>query len=235
METISASVCTPNIYLPLSSMKKQILLAVLVLGAMLPLQATLYSTGNVNGSGTSLNQAIPDGTYPVGVSASLIVSGEGGSLSYLTVTLNISGGYNGDLYGYLSYNGTLVTLLNRVGTGSGDSFGFSTAGFNNVTLADGGTSIHDVANPSGLGSQVTYAPDGGSLSAFNGMNPNGTWTLFLADNAHPDQSTLVGWSLDITAVPEPVDYALAIFGVLFVAVGVARHVKSKAPARWPQP
>ena len=209
-------------------MKKQIFFALFLLGVLLPSPAGLYtfSVGNVNGGGTSLNQAIPDGQYPMGISSSIVVSGANISLSTLTVTLNISGGYNGDLYGYLSYNGTLVTLLNRVGTSPTDAFGYSTSGFNNVTLADGGTSIHDVQTP-GSGPGVTYAADGGSLASFNNMNPNGTWTLFLADAANPDQSTLVGWSLSITAVPEPVDCALAIFGLAFVSAGAAGYIRSR--------
>ena len=36
----------------------------------------------------------------------------------LTVELNISGGYNGDLYAYLvAPNGTLVVLMNQPGVG----------------------------------------------------------------------------------------------------------------------
>jgi len=111
---------------------------------------------------------------------------------------------------------TLVTLLNRVGTGSGNpiqsAFGFSTAGFNSVTLDDAATggNIHNVENPGSLPT-VAYTADGGSLASFNGANPNGTWTLFIADESAGNTSTLNGWSLDITAVPEPVNVALAIF------------------------
>jgi subtilisin-like proprotein convertase family protein len=206
-------------------MRKQLLLAFLTFTAVLPVPAALFSAGNVSGSGTALNLGIPDGTYPAGVSSTIGVSGLGGSLSSVTVTLNIAGGFNGDLYGYLSYNGTLVTLLNHVGTGSGDAFqsaaGYSTSGFNSITLADGGAggNIHDVASPV---SGVSYGPDGGTLASFNSMNPNGTWTLFLADNATPNQSTLEGWSLDITAVPEPVNTAMAIFGLVGISAGATR-------------
>ena len=96
-------------------------------------------------------------------------------LTSLTVTLNISGGYNGDLYAYLSYNGTSVVLLNQVGTAGAGTFGFATSGFNNVTLDDASLngSIHDVATP---GTGISYTPDGGSLGTFAGVDPNGTWT-----------------------------------------------------------
>ena len=41
------------------------------------------------------------------------------------------------------------------------------------------------------------------LSNFTGLNPNGTWTLFVADQSAGAQSTLQSWSMTITGVPEP--------------------------------
>jgi|GEM_PF-657068 len=205
-------------------MKKTLLLGMPAVNALLAAKASLYTVGNVNGSGTSLNLGIPDAN-PFGATSSILLSGSGSSLSDVTVTLNIAGDYNGDLYAYLSYNGTQVTLLNRVGTGLGGPiqqvFGFSTSGFNNITLSGAGTggSIHDVANPV---SGVSYTPDGGSLTSFNGSNPNGTWTLFFADESAGNTSTLNGWSLDIMAVPEPVNVAMAILGAGFISVGAVR-------------
>lgn len=204
-------------------MNKQFLTGLMMMGALLPTQAGLYSSGNVNGSGTSLNLAIPDGN-PNGIFTTIAVSGAASSVTDVNVTLNISGGYNGDLYGYLSYNGTLVTLLNRVGTGGGDTFGYSAAGFSNVTLDDasGNGNIHGVANPL---ANTAYTPDiggGNSLASFNGFNPNGTWTLFFADLSGGDVSTLNGWSLDITAVPEPVNVALGVFGAVLAGGVICR-------------
>ena len=138
------------------------------------------------------------------------------------------------MFGYLSYNGTLVTLLNRVGTGSGNAiqnaFGYSTAGFNNVSLSDAGTggNIHNAQNPGSLPT-FSYAADGGSLASFNGVDPNGTWTLFFADMSGGNTSMLNGWSLDITAVPEPVNVALGCFVVMVLAMaGVRRGWRTKA-------
>jgi subtilisin-like proprotein convertase family protein len=42
-----------------------------------------------------------------------------------------------------------------------------------------------------------------SLSAFNGTDPNGTWQLFVADEAAPDSGDFDGWSLQITTVDVP--------------------------------
>lgn len=211
-------------------MKKLVMSLVLAVSAVWPVSGSLiYSSGNVNGSGTSLNTAIPDGN-PSGISFGLNVSGATATLTVVTVTLNISGGYNGNLYAYLAYNGTLVTLLNRVGTGSGgpiqQTFGFSTTGFNNVLLSDAGTdgNIHNIATP-GSGPTYAYTPDGGSLASFNGLNPNGTWTLFISDMSAGNVSTMNGWSLDITAVPEPVEVALGVFGVCVAITWLVRCVR----------
>jgi hypothetical protein len=182
---------------------------------------------------------IPDGS-PVGWSATATLSDYLPSVSAVTVNLNLSGGYNGDLYAYLSYGGALVPLLNRVGVTDGNAFGYGTAGMN-VTLAGdpgGYTDIHWVPSPTSGG---TYAPDGRQIdpqsapsafdangtigfSAYNGMNPNGTWTLFIADLSGGAQSQLLGWSLDVTAeVPEPVNVALGVFGGIALIVTLARN------------
>ena len=193
-----------------------------------PAQAAIYSSGNVNSGGESLNLAIPDGS-PFGVTSTLEVSGAAGLLSDLTVTLNVSGGYNGDDYAYVEHDGILVTLLDRVGTGAGDpiqsAFGYSTDGFNNVTLDDAATggSIHNAQNPGSLPA-VSYTSDGGSLAAFDGMDPNGTWTLFIADESAGNAGALNGWSLDIATVPEPpASVPLVISLVMLTGASVCRR------------
>ena len=54
---------------------------------------------------------------------------------------------------------------------------------------------------------------------------NRDWTIFFADMASgggSSRSTLVSWSLDITAVPEPANVALGIFAGVFVVGGLCR-------------
>jgi subtilisin-like proprotein convertase family protein len=179
----------------------------------------------------NVNQAIPDGS-PLGLTLSTNLTGLSGNISDVTVSLDITGGFNGDLYAYLTGpNGGFSVLLNRVGmgTGSGESsFGYGDAGFN-ITLDDAATgngNIHDYQNVSGYAALLnggTWQPDGRDispqsspslfdstspsafLSSFNGNNPDGTWTLFLADLSGGGQSTVLDWSLNITTevVPEP--------------------------------
>ena len=98
------------------------------------------------------------------------------------------------------------------------TFGATGAGMN-ITLSDAGsTSIQNETSGSLLSGTYQAA---GSLSGFNGSDPNGTWTLYFSDTiAGGGNATLNGWSLDITAVPEPINVALAIFGSLMFAGGV---------------
>ncbi len=194
---------------------------------------------------SSTSGSIPDGNA-VGWSATATASDLYSSMSDLSVTLQFSGGYNGDLYAYLSHGGVLVPLLNRVGVTTGNAFGYGNTGFD-ITL-NSGVGYHDVHfyqnySPSYNGNgqlTETWQPDGRTLDplsspgsftpsnervnfgAFNTVNPNGTWTLFIADLSSGAQSQLTGWSLAITEVPEPVNVALLVFGGVFGAVGLAR-------------
>ena len=207
-------------------MKKQI-------GILVAVLATFVSRAEVSNLTTnaSPNVTIPDAN-PVGVFSTITVSGmnTGWGISDLTVSLNISGGFNGDLYAYLlSPNNTMVVLLNRVGVSSSDAFGYGDAGFN-ITLAAAGYNVHDYQNysPSYSGGQLinTWAPDqriidpqsdpadfdalptGNNLSAYYGLDPNGVWSLFVADVSGGNESTLVSWGLTVTVVPEPTTFAL---------------------------
>jgi len=186
------------------------------------------------------NQAIPAGN-PVGLSFSTNLTGMsfGGSMSIsnVTVSLDISGGFNGNLYAYLvGPDGAFAVLLNRVGVSSGNAFGYANSGFN-ITLNDlvNSGNVHSYQNDSpsynGSGQLTgTWAADGKNIdpnsspSAFDsaldtagllnlaGGNPDGLWTLFVADLASGPPSTIVSWGLDITTVPEPPALALAGLG-----------------------
>ena len=187
---------------------------------------------------TTVNTNIPDGSA-VGVTSSANVSGMFGHITNVTVTLDITGGFNGDLYCYLlAPNSSMIVLLNRVGMGSSNPFGYSNAGFN-ITLAAAGYNIHDYNNnspsfssgrligtwapdrriidPDSIASPFDAAPTGNNFDSLNGLNPNGEWTLFIADLSGDNQSTLVSWGLTVVTVPEPQTWALLGGGL--VALG----------------
>lgn len=213
-------------------MKNKILLTGLLL---LGLTGAASATIVVVNTDWAVGQMIADNSS-AGMTVSQTFSGLDANINQVSVRLNISGGYNGDLYGYLTYNGQTVVLLNRVAGATGGTYGSSAAGFgtgtfgtgNSITLSDAGGNgaIHTVAgSPVAVGN---YTPDsnGATFSAaFNGMNPNGTWTLFLADMSAGSQGTLVSWGLDISVVPEPVTWAMILFGLLAGSCALARHMR----------
>ena len=174
-------------------------------------RATLYTEA------FSTSTAIPVGN-PVGVEISETVSSSsipaGMTVLGVTVGLNISGGYNGNLFAYLvAPNGSEVTLMNMPGV-SQNGFGASGAGMN-ITLQDGTVSNPDnIANIQNETSSSVLSGSynaAGSLSGFNGSLADGTWTLYFSDlGSGGGTSELNSWSLDITAVPEPVNVALII-------------------------
>jgi subtilisin-like proprotein convertase family protein len=219
--------------------------SLMALGVSLVAQAAIYSFSASEGgvyaaSASSLGQVIPDNN-PSGVAYALSFGATGLQISDISVRFNISGGWNGDLYAYLSHGSSYAVLLSRVGaTASGDD-GYSTAGIDIVlqplTTHFGLADIHNVESPTTGGSyqadgRVLYTDSSRpqTLDNFLNADPNGDWTLFFADRAAVSVSQLTSWTVSITAVPEPVNVALAIFALLFAAaIAVARLRKIRNP------
>jgi len=170
---------------------------------------------------TNVNTAIPDDN-PTGVSSTIDVEGLGPQLDDITLNLDIAGGFNGDLYAYLSHGSTgFAVLLNRVGKTTSNPFGYSDQGFH-VILSDAASlDIHNYGGNGGLPLMGTWQPDGRNIdpqqvldttprtatfSSFLGSDPNGLWTLVVADFAvGGGQAVLQSWAMNLTpaTVPEP--------------------------------
>jgi hypothetical protein len=77
---------------------------------------------------------------------------------------------------------------------------------------------------------VTWTGTQGTPSTgFNGLDPNNTWALVLFDHSTSGiENGLVSWTLNITAVPEPVTVALGIFAGVCLLVLVARNKAVRA-------
>ena len=186
--------------------------------------------------------AIPDGS-PVGVMESFNVTGLSASITNVQVTLDITGGFNGDLYAYLvSPQGQFVVLLNRPGVTGSNPFGYADSGMNITLSGLAANNIHNYgATPGYSLSGTTWAADGrnvnpqssgtvfdstspnAGLSLYNGVNGadvNGTWTLFIADlSAGGGTPNLNSVILTIMTVPEPQTWlmlsgGLAVLGLL---------------------
>ena len=190
---------------------------------------------------TNLNLAIPDG-QPAGISDVETIASGITQIGSVQVSLNITGNFNGDLYGYLQHDGALSVLLNRSGRTLGNPFGYADSGYN-ITLSDLATNgnIHTyetVLTPAaGLPLTGVWQPDGrtnspatvldtnpstAGLSLFDSMSGSGTWTLFLADLSPGGTSELGSWALTISPVPEPSALALGILGLGAISLLVRR-------------
>ncbi|MBS0658395.1 MAG: PEP-CTERM sorting domain-containing protein [Verrucomicrobia bacterium] len=198
-------------------MKRSLAAAALVLLAAAPLHAQTIENYTF-----TLNSTIPDND-PTGLADLRSITSAIGSITDLKVTLNIAGGFNGDYYVYLTHGTGFAVLLNRVGSTTGNPFGYTDSGLSNVTFT--GSALVDIHQYQGTQNPLGGALSGGNwqvdgrnvdpagaldtdprtafLSSFNGLDANGGWTLFVADVAGVGQGTLVSWSLQITGVPEP--------------------------------
>ena len=179
---------------------------------------------------TGPDTAIPDANAN-GVAFNFSYTGDITAIDSMTVTLNISGGWNGDLYIYLTHGDGFAVLVNRIGRTLGSDLGSPISGFTTVMFSDTGANgdIHSAAGSSITGawepdgrfidpaSALDTTPRTALLSSFDGLNPDGSWTLFVADLSGGDMSMLTDFSVDVTPVPEPVNVALAIFAGLAVA------------------
>lgn len=222
-----------------SPMKSHLILGSLsaLLLAALPTHAQLHTeTYNFNG----INLDIPDGSV-VGAADVQTLDTQVDVISDITVHLTIEdspGGdplaYNGDVYAYLSHESGFAVLLNRLGRILGVDLGYGDDGVDimlNDAAPDGDIHLYQdtVVPGSGLPLTGLWAPDGRNvdpvnvlntdprtalLSSFNGLNADGTWTLFVADLESGAQHRVSDWSMDITGVPEPGTASLLALGTL---------------------
>jgi subtilisin-like proprotein convertase family protein len=213
-------------------MKPRMLSCLFALGCSFTSSAATFSY--------SVGAIIPDGNLN-GVQNSQSINSLGGPITDLNVTLEISGGFNGDFYAFLAHGNSTAILLNRVGRNSSHSVGYPDAGFGPDLAANAFTFDDQAANDVHAYRSFTYTlngngqltgswqPDGRALDplapastfdsatrssmldVFNGSDPNGLWTLYVADVSSGGEGALVSWGLQITTVPEP--GSAALFGI----------------------
>ena len=223
---------------------------ILLIGGMIGGLAQGQSFVETNKVTATPGVAIPMGN-PTGVAVSFNVTGSTGVVSDVQVDLNISGGFNGNLYAYLTGpSGQLAVLLNRVGVTSGNPFGYSNPGFD-VTFDVASTSnIHNYGsigytpngsgqvtgvwaadgrniNPLSSGSTFDSAPTTSGLNVFEDTAPTGTWTLFVADlSSGGGVADLNSVGISVITVPEPGTLALVGGGLALAGIWRRRAVKA---------
>ena len=180
--------------------------------------------------------AIPDNNLS-GVAFSLNFNDSSVSqISGMTVSFAITGGWNGDMYAYLSHGDGQVVLLNRIGRSLATPDGSGTSGFDLNTFALSSapllTDVHAAAGTTAAPLVGTYAPDGrkilptadaptfdgaardATFTTLLGSDPNGNWTLFFADVGPGNPFTLTEFRI-VAEVPEPVTWGLLAFATIF--------------------
>ena len=147
-----------------------------------------------NSYSISSGDAIPDGTAggPGSVSDSFNVP-DSFTIADLNVDLGITHTWVGDLTVTIEHNGTSVIIVDRPGfTGTG--FGCGEDNYSVVVDDEGSGGSMEATCQASLTSPPNYTPNN-PLSAFDGMNAQGTWNITVTDGAEFDTGTLDQWSL----------------------------------------
>ncbi|HEY6168605.1 MAG TPA: proprotein convertase P-domain-containing protein, partial [Verrucomicrobiae bacterium] len=172
----------------------------------LPLGSITAGTNSfTNSSLITINDAAPATPYP----STIAISGFAGNVTKVTASVNgISHTYPADVDILLvSPGGQKVMLMSSAGSG------FDIVNVN-LTFDDSAAQIIPAGSqissgtfrPANYSSSAFNLPSNApagpyltNLSAFNGINPNGTWQLFVNDHAGADFGTIGNWSLTIAA------------------------------------
>lgn len=152
----------------------------------------------------AIGLAIPDNST-TGVNDTVNVT-ESGTIQDVDVLVNATHSWDGDvIFTVTSPAATAVTVVDRPGyTGTG--FGCSGDNYPNITLDDDGGAPGTPVETSCTNTVPGYVASGfytpnNPLSAFDGSNLNGTWTINASDRAAGDTGTLTDWCVTITYAP----------------------------------
>ena len=186
----------------------------------------------------SENLLIPDGD-PSGLALTRTVGIPMPQPARIGVWLETKGGWNGDLYAWLAHDTGFSILLNRPGRSQSMLDGYPGSGMALSLLDSAAADVHlyELSTPAGSEPSGWWQPDGRTtspfdvtgtdsrtamLSSFQGLDPSGDWTLFIADLVPGEQATLVSWGLYFNPVPEP-----TIMGLLVAAGLVVRSRRTR--------
>lgn len=173
-----------------------------------PVPAGVFTTtiSRTNNGDINLGLEVePADRYP----SALNVDNMPGTLQDLTVTLHdVSHTFPKDVSVLLvGPNGDAVVLMSEVAGGADVDDVTLTLNDNGVLMpVNGVLTDTTIYRPTNYGLSLDFpapapgSPYGGSLSAFYGSDPNGTWELFVMDTFTSDGGFISGWSLELTTV-----------------------------------
>ena len=180
--------------------------AVLLLAASAVHAQTFENTGSISIPGSG-GQG-PASPYP----SSIVVSGLGEPIESLTVSLfGLSHTFSLDIDILLvGPGGETVVLMSDAGSEADISNVDLTFMDGEPLLPQNGQIVSGTYSPTNYGTGDTFDPPapagpfGSALSAFAGTSGNGTWSLFVFDDAAADSGSMAGgWSMTVTQQPPP--------------------------------
>lgn len=209
--------------------------------------------GDLNGTVVTEDVSLPGATInldsfrvhlnivgdPIGASGDLYVylrspdhTATGGNASVIAILLNRPGVPGNGGLGYQD-SGLDLTFFDGTDPNAtrSDVHYYQNDPFYTLGNGDGVTGVFKTdgrdITPLSAGSAFEAAARTKTLEGFQGVDPNGSWSLFLADVSSGGSSRLVSWGLDFTPIPEPHQYAMVIgAGLLAFALYRRRTLKS---------
>jgi subtilisin-like proprotein convertase family protein len=199
-------------------LQRSTLLPLIFIASASSLSAQTFSNLNA----ITINDNATATPYP----STILVSGVAGNVVKLTISLfQISHSFPDDIDMLLvGPQGQTAVIFSDVGGGPDPqvvNYDITLDDAAPLAMLDTGPLAPGTFQPTNIGTADTFpGPAPGSfssvsaLSQFNGTNPNGTWSLYVVDDAAQDSGSIGGgWSINIT-VPEPSTWMLVSFGLL---------------------
>lgn len=169
-----------------------------------PIPTALASVGS-----NTISETVDYGT----LTKTLYVSGLSGNVNEVQVRFKGSSPFTADVELYLkSPSGKILQLCNNLDRQQAPDVN-TTYPMIDVTFSDAATvAIKDWTLVSTAALVGTYRPQGGitagyfttgtitNLAGFKGETPNGTWTLYVSDDANRDILTFTSWELLLSTV-----------------------------------
>lgn len=146
---------------------------------------------------TSPGLGIPDNSA-TGVSRTINVAGQGGTVRDVDVVTNIVHQFNGEVEIELAHAGKTVRFVTAKPANRAGSFAYNGTRWDDSAL----NIVSDAIDNSQSGTQIGLVPEG-AMGAFIGSDPNGAWTLTVRDLDPMATGTLNGWTLDVRTASAP--------------------------------
>ena len=213
-------------------------ITLLSLLCLVPTSALFGQTLTFSGTAIEILDNAPANPYPSTTTASGFTSGF--TISDVNITIRgLTHAFPDDvgllLVGPTGVEVRLMTDSGGAASLSGATFTFDDSAATNVPdegpIVDGSSyrpnqgiifgfsSAHDANFPA----PAPTGPYSNLLSSFNGTDPNGTWSLYVDDDTAIDGGSIDGWSITITAVPEPSTWMAGFLATAALGYGYARR------------